>query len=171
MKNLLNKLYYCIYLLDIKLHFLSNKINPFFYLPKIPFLKKRYEKLGVDVNEEVNKVFTDKEYGFSVMVSEAVLSLTFFQILLSVIFIMLGILDIRVTLRKEYFIILALSSYLFCYLLVFKNNEYLKYFKRYASWTSFEKRKNVLLTLGFILLTTTLSFLCIFYFNYLFHHL
>ncbi len=40
----LNIVHYCIYKVDYRLHMLSNKLNPFLLLGKIPAVKKKYEE-------------------------------------------------------------------------------------------------------------------------------
>ena len=50
-----------------KLHLLSNKINPFRLIHKLPFQKRRYQELGIDIDEEINKAFENKEFGLNMI--------------------------------------------------------------------------------------------------------
>ena len=65
----LNIVHYCFNKLDYKLHLLSNKLNPFLLIGKIPAVKRKFEEQGTSQIEVVNKVWGDKRYGFSIMLS------------------------------------------------------------------------------------------------------
>ena len=45
----LNILHYCFYKAHYRLHLLANKVNPFHLIHCLPFLKRRYEKQGVNI--------------------------------------------------------------------------------------------------------------------------
>lgn len=64
-ESYLNIVHYCLYKAEYRLHLLSNKVNPFWLLAKIPFIKKRHEKMGVDIHQEINKAWGDKSFGLS----------------------------------------------------------------------------------------------------------
>jgi len=151
MENSLNILHYCIYLVDCKSHFLSNKINPLLLLYKLPFAKRRFKKLGFeDPMEAYNSGFTDKNFGYSIMVSGGAMAGIVAIFLVSLYGILMNKLYDDYILSLNHFILFALLAYLICYLLVFKKDKYLIYFEKYETWTRFEKRKYVLLSLGFI---------------------
>jgi amino acid transporter len=90
--------------------------------------------------------------------------------IIALFFISLGIIVVNISnpeivLNHYYFILFGVVSYLICYFLVFKNDAYLKYFDEFKNWTIAEKRKNVLLSVGFIIGVITLSFSSLLYFN------
>ena len=74
----LNVFHFCFYKLDYRLSLLFNKINPFWLLTRLSFFKRRYKELGVDIHKEVNNLFENKVYGFSIMVAGGGLLLLFF---------------------------------------------------------------------------------------------
>ncbi|WCO01416.1 hypothetical protein [Psychroserpens ponticola] len=54
-------------------------------------------------------------------------------------------------------------SMVICHYSVSKNNIYLIYFNEFENWTTFEKRKNVLLSIGFILFVIVFFFVSLLY--------
>jgi len=46
MQYIFNAFVFCIYLMDVKLHYFSNKINPTLVLGRLPCVKRKYEKKG-----------------------------------------------------------------------------------------------------------------------------
>jgi hypothetical protein len=58
----LNAFHFCFYRAHYKLHLLANKINPGWLLLKIPSIKKRHKKLGIDIHKEIDKAFGDKNF-------------------------------------------------------------------------------------------------------------
>jgi|SRR5690554_1794509 len=167
MKRSLNILHFSLYLIETKLHFLFNKINPALLLFKLPSVKKRMKKNeGIENPMEwYDNYWTDKKNGFGLWFIGGwligIVALTF---------IGLGILTIKIlspelVLNKYYFISLGVISFLICHLLVFKNDQYLKYFEEFKDWTEAEKRNNVLASVGFIFGVIALFFLSLLYFN------
>ena len=152
MENSLNILHYCIYLVDCKLHFLSNKINPLLHLYKLPFFKRRFKKLGVENPiEAYNDVFADKYYGFNIMTSGGIIMAVIAIFFVSLYSILRNELYNDYILSINHYIFFSLISSLICYLLVFKKDKYLIYFEKYETWTRAEKRKYVLLSFGVIM--------------------
>lgn len=155
----LNILHFCFYRFDYKLHLLSNKINPFRLIPKIPILKRRYEKLGVDVCKEVDKVFGDKSYGFSMMTAGGALIGILFFFFLAVLNILLKLLSGDITLSTVHFILCAVLSVALSYFFVFKKDKYLRYFEQFEGWGKVDKSKYGWLTFAFVLLVFCLFIL------------
>ncbi|PWI28879.1 hypothetical protein DI383_14445 [Flavobacteriaceae bacterium LYZ1037] len=151
MKNSLNIFHYSIYLMHYKLHLLANKINPFRLLHKLPFQKRKYQQLGIDIDEEVNKAFRNKEYGLSIRVSGGLTIGVIFILFFSLSNIIIKILNINVVLNVYFFAFIFLISLAICYYLVFKENKYLEYFKEYGIWTKKDLIKNVWISFGFII--------------------
>lgn len=146
----LNIVHYCIYKVDYKFHMFSNKLNPFVLLGRIPRIKRNLEEQGTTLVDVTNKVWTDKRYGFGVMISGGaiVVSVTFlFWGLLSTL---LGILEIYFLVEPIYVIAYALISYLICHLLVFRKDKYIKYFRKLDKKSRSEKWRYALFTLLFI---------------------
>lgn len=76
----LNIMHYCLYKVNYKLHLLSNKLNPFLLLGKIPAVKRKFEEQGTSQEEVVNKIWGDKRYGFGIMISGGGLAIYFQEV-------------------------------------------------------------------------------------------
>ena len=144
MEKIVNKIHFCFYLIDTKLHSISNSFNPFRLLYKIPYIKKRDKKLGITRDEVLNNTFTDKQFGISIMVSGGVLIAFVFLLLFSIINYSIKLFSLDFILNKEIFISISILSFLICYFLVFRNDKYLKYFKEFKRWNETKKRRNVI---------------------------
>lgn len=150
-ENYLNIIHYCLYKVDCKLRLWFDKINPVWILLKllykIPFIKRQYEKKGVtiqDISNEVNKLSSNKRYGFSIIFAGGFhwsgLWLFFFSVMTM----------LKVALSIALFVGCALVSGFICYVFVFKEDKYIVYFRKYGKWSKQEKRKYGWLTLGSI---------------------
>ena len=137
----LNILHYCIYRAHYNLHLLDNKINPFNLIHKLPFQKRKYEELGIDIHKEINKAFGDKDNGLSIMVAGGVLFGVLFFLLFAITKILMSAINNGTVLSAGYFIAFGFLSLIVCYLFVFKKDKYLAYFKDFESWTKGENRK------------------------------
>lgn len=139
----LNVLHYCIYRIHYKLHLLINRINPFRLIHRLPCQKRRYAELGIDIEEEVNKAFSDKRKGLSTIVAGGAI--------VGILFIfMMAISNLVIELSTVHFIVLAMLSTALCYMLVFRRDKYLLYFEIYEKWTKHERVKYHVVSLSFI---------------------
>lgn len=120
---------------------MTNKINPFWLLAELPFLKRRYNKLGIDIHKEVNKAFSDKNIGLSIIIAGGVLLAVLFFLFFAITNVLMSIISDNVVLTTGYFIAFGVLSAIVCYLFVFKKDKYLIYFKEFESWTKNESRK------------------------------
>ena len=144
MENIINIFHYCIYLLDSKLHLLSNKINPFLLLYKIPYLKRKAEENGENLNEVYNETFINKDFGFNIMVAGGITVGVIFLFIVAFFQTALFVFNIEIGLNSMVFIIFGLISFLICYFLIFRNDKYLTYIKKYESWTKSKRRKKAI---------------------------
>ena len=156
MENYLNILHYCFYKAHYKSHLLANKINPFRLLAETPFIKKRLEKKGIlNIQNEINKAFGDKNFGLSTTIAGGILwgaiAIFFFSLLI--------VFNVFVYATMPYIIACALLSGAICYFFVFRNDKYVEYFDKYEKWTNAEKRKNSWLTLASIVAIFLLFYL------------
>lgn len=150
MELFFNIIHYCLYKSDSKRHLLSNKLNPFVLIGKIPAVKKKFEEQGTSLLGVTNKVWGDKRYGFSIMISGGAL-------VASSSFLIWGITTITASLFDFYFfvtpvhvIVYGLASFTICHFTVFKGDKYLSYFKRFEKWSEAEKLKYGLPTFAFV---------------------
>lgn len=158
MENLLNILHYFIYKAYYKSHMLFNKLNPFRQIHRLPFQKRRYKELGIDIDQEVNKAYGDKDGGLSVMVSGGVIVGIIFFLMLSLVILLKRLLKIDLALAIGHFIFIAVLAIIPCYVWVFKNDKYLYYFKKYEAWSWTERMKYGWISLAFILFVIFLFF-------------
>jgi len=137
------------------MHLLANKINPFRLIHKLPFQKKRYEKLGIDFNKEIDRAFGDKKFGLSIMVAGGilwgVLGIFFFSLLI--------LFNLIVYATMPHIIICSVLSGIVCYFFVFRNDKYVEYFEKYEKWSKAEKRKYSWLTFASIIAIFLLFYL------------
>jgi len=146
----LNIVHYCIYKLDYKLHLLSNKLNPFLLLGKIPAVKRKFEEQGTSQVEVVNKVWGNKRYGFGVMISGGILPSLLFFFFWAIATIIPGIFGYKYKVEIYHLLLFLLPAILLSYPLVLKDARYIKYFKKFEKWTKQEKWKYSLISLVFI---------------------
>ncbi len=146
MEIYLNIIHFCFYKAHYKMHLLTNKINPFRLIHKLPFQKKRYEKLGIDINKEIDRSFGDKKLGLSTMVAGGmlwgVLNIFFFTLLLLFNLIVYG--------KMLHVIVVSALSGIVCYFFVFRNDKYIEYFDKYEKWSKAEEWKYSWLTFASI---------------------
>ena len=158
MENYLNILHFCIYKAHYKSHLFFNKLNPFRLIHKLPFQRKRYEELGIDVDQELNKAFGNKEGGLSIMVSGGVIIGIVFLLILALVILLKRLLKIELTLEIRHFVFITIISIIPCYFWVFKKDKYLAYFKKYEKWSMAESIKYGGFSLTFILLVILFFF-------------
>ena len=143
METYLNILHFVFYKAHYKMHLLANKINPFHLIHRLPFQKRRYEKLGIDIYKEIDRSFGDKRFGLSTMAAGGmllgVLSIFFFTLLILFNLINYG--------TMLHVIIVSALSGIICYFFVFKNDKYLKYFKEFEKGSKAERWKYAWITL------------------------
>jgi len=168
MKRSLNKLHYGLYVIETKLHFLFNKINPGLLLYRIPWVKKRMKnKYGINNTKEwLDDFWLDKKNGLSIInIGGWLVGLIVLLFISSAIF--LGKL-LSINIINNNFIWLCFGfltiSWALCHFCVFKNDIYLKYFDEFEKWSTFKKRTNVLQTVGLILLVIIFFFVSLLYF-------
>mgnify|MGYP007033646408 CR=1 FL=1 len=152
----LNIIHYCIYMIDIKRHKLSNNLNPFMLLGKIPVIKKKFEEQGTTHLDVVNKVWGDKHYGFSMLISGGGIVAVLTFLIWGLTSTSLGLLEIYFLVTPFHVIAYALVSSLICHLLVFRKDKYIKYFKKLDNEPRSKKWKYALISFLFIFCSVTL---------------
>lgn len=158
-ENYLNVLHFCFYRADYKLHLFANKINPFLLIHKLPFQKRRYEELGIDIYKEIDKAFGNKEYGISMTVAGGAMLGILFFFFLAALNILLKLLSGNITLSALHFIFCGILTVALSYFFVFKKDKYLSYFEQFEEWGKADKIKYGLLSFAFVLLVFLLNIL------------
>lgn len=146
----LNIVHYCIYKADYKLHMLSNKINPFVLIGKIPAVKRKFEEQGTTHLDVANKVWTDKRFGFGIMISGGALAIIIFFIFWAIFVVLNYFVFGSFKLSLLPFSVCMIVAYSLCHLLVFQKDKYIQYFRQFDKWSNESKRKYGLLTILFV---------------------
>ncbi|RZK39951.1 MAG: hypothetical protein EOO90_16945 [Pedobacter sp.] len=151
----LNIIHFCFYKAHYKMHLLANKINPFHLIHKLPFQRRRYEKLGIDIYKEIDRAAGDKEFGVSTIAAGGILwggvGFLFLSFLLLFNLIVYG--------TMLHVIIVSALSGIVCYFFVFRNDKYLAYFDKYEKWSKAEKRKYSWLTFASVVAVLLLFYI------------
>lgn len=159
MEKILNILHYCIYIFRNKLHIFFNHVNPFMLIHKLPFQKRRYKKLGIDIIQVTNQAFSDKNYGLSVQFAGGLLMGILFIFIFSILISFKRVFNLDFTIASTHYFIMILISVLPCYFFVFKKDKYLIYFEKFKNWSKYEKRKYGSISFLFVLFVVFLFFL------------
>lgn len=155
----LNILHFCFYCADYKLHLLANKINPFHLIHKLPFQKRKYEELGINIHTEINKAFGNKDYGISMMVAGGALMGILLLFFLSILNILLKLIFGDIMLTTGHFAFCAAIAVTLSYFFVFKKDKYLRYFEQFEGWGKADKSKYSWFTSIYVLLVFCLFIL------------
>ena len=150
MELFFNIIHYCIYKADSKRHLLSNKLNPFVLIGKIPVVRKKLEEQGTSLLGVTNRIWGDKRYGFSILISGGGLVIALFLIILAVFDILNGVFLYPIKSSELPFLLCALLAYTICHYTVFKGDKYLRYFRQFEKWSKEDKWKYGLLTFAFV---------------------
>jgi len=128
----LNILHFCFYKAHYRLRLWFDKVNPAHLLYRLPFLKRRYEKLGVNIYDEMDKVFA---VGNNRSVTAAGVAL---WVLVGLVLFAL-LLVVNRDVDSNYIYVCGFVGFVITYFLVFRNNKYLVYFERYEKWSKEER--------------------------------
>ena len=159
MEKIINAFLYCIYLMDVKLHYLSNWINPARLLLYVPFIKKRWEKKSQDPVKEYNKFYTDKVSGFSIWTAQGIVGMVIFLILIGNVFLISRVFNFYENISALYFLICGSISMVVGYLYMLKRDKYLDYFKEFEKWTRTQKRKYIIISFLVVLASIAYFFM------------
>ena len=150
LEKLLNILHYCIYVINVKLYFLFLKVTLLDRIFEIPFFKRRLKKRKQDPLEYIIWYETNKHNGSSIINSAGLLAMSFSIIMFSMSLWLNEALNIGKNSLLVLFIIFSILSYLICEILVLKKDKYLTYFDEFEKWPRKTKRRNVLLSFGYL---------------------
>lgn len=155
MERYLNIIHFCLYKAHYRLHSITKRLNPFRLLFCIPAIKRKAQKEGVNLDQSVDRAFGDKSFGLSMMAAGGFLwgglALFFFSALMM----------LKVSISTPLIIGCGVGSGLICYVFVFRQDKYIKYFDRYEKWSKQEKRKYSWLTVGAILFVLFSFYFCL----------
>jgi len=126
-----NKIHYSIYRADYKLHLLCNKINPLMLLHKLPFQKRKYEKEGIIIEDELNRAFKRPDFGISSLRAGSLMNILVFMLCWGTENIIYAIWRIIPNDRLYSIIAFVILSLYINYRLLFRKDNYLNYFKKF----------------------------------------
>ncbi|BDB57175.1 hypothetical protein [Flavobacterium ammonificans] len=141
-----------------KFNLYYKKISPSRLIFKIPAIKNKAEKENINLNQIVDTVLNNKNFGLSITFAGGFL----FGLLFIFFFGILGIFRKIYTttiLEKIHFIVIGVLSAIICYIFIFNKNRYLKYFETFEKWTKEEKRNYSWLTFAVIIIILLFWFL------------
>lgn len=145
-----NVIHYFLYKSDYKRHLLFNKLNPFLLLGKVPSVKRKFDEQGVSHEEVVNKVWGNKRYGFSIMISGGALAIIIFFIFWAVFLVVNNFVGRPFSSILLPFTACMAAAYSLCHVLVFHKDKYIRYFRQFDKWSNESKWKYGLLSFLFI---------------------
>lgn len=146
MKKVLSLIYYYLYRADFTLHLLSKNINPFYYLSRM--LDKNR---NIKVTDQVDVAFKNPRYGLSSIraggIIVGILGMIFWGIF-SWILYLIGL----EALQSNFFTVFICVTISWIYTnKIFKNDQYLKCFKKASKFSNVEKTKWILFTILFVI--------------------
>lgn len=139
-----NIVYYFAYRGDHKLRLLFDKYVPLKHILRIPLVRNFYAKRGVTVNhiyDAVDNAFKRPDFGLSITFAGGLMCILIFGICFGLALVYEGILrdSHRLSIYHEGGFVLV--SLIVNYLLLFRRDKYLKYFKELEEMKGAERRK------------------------------
>jgi hypothetical protein len=166
MERFWNLIYYFAYKGDYKLHLFFNKINPALLLYRFNFAKRRFAKMGVDNPiEKLNKSYKKKDTGISSFRAGGLMILLIVLFCFGIGFIYIGLFRIKYFDNNLFIIVLPITLFL-NYLLLFKQNKYLRYFEEFEKFDYAKKKKWALISTSVIISFFVFLFCSILFLNY-----
>jgi len=166
MERFWNIVHYFVYRGVYKFYLLSNKINPFKLIHRLPYLKRLYEKQGINIRNSIDEAFKRPDIGLSSIWAGAIMYVLVLLICFGLVNYYSGIMRLDFTLKLSHFLVLLSIPFVINHFLLFKQNKYLAYFKEFEIIPKEEKKKwawlSFLIIIG-ILLFFIGSFVCMSY--------
>ena len=156
MERFWNIIHYFVYLGFYKLHLLTNKINPVLFLYKTKLFKRRFKKLGIDnPYDELNYAFKRPDIGICIIFAGGAMGGLTLCLISGISSFYHGISKTPVKLNLTTFIIIVVIVLAINYLLIERNDKYIKYFKEFDKMSGIERKKwkriSIAVVLGIIL--------------------
>ncbi|WP_405610858.1 hypothetical protein [Polaribacter sp. Asnod1-A03] len=159
MKKIWHFIFYGFYKLDYAIHLFTNKINPIVHLYKTERASNYFKKKGRSPIKDLNDVYENRTYGFSVLISQFIMHILLFAILIGIFNFTLIIFNLYVEVEPYMFMsILGFSIFLNLFLLL-REKDYLRSFVKFDDYKKNNKRIFYLLSF--------LSVIVLFYISYL----
>lgn len=147
----INVIHFCLYKAHFKLHTILTRINPINLIHKVPFQKRKYEELGIDISKEIDKSFSDKNFGISLMFSGGILIALFFFFFISILNIITKLFN-QDGVTKMHFLLSVIIALFFFNFLVYRQDKYLIYFEEFELLSKIKKQLYCFFSFSVILL-------------------
>ena len=148
MERFWNILHYFVYKADYRRHLLFNKINPILFFYRLSFAKKHFAKKGINPVTELNKSYRRPDIGLSSIWAGGFMYINVFLICFGVVNLYSGIIQEELNLKLYHFVVLIVISFVVNYLLLFKHDKYLSYFKEFEKMKRADKKRWAWMSLG-----------------------
>lgn len=149
--------HYCIFHMLNKSHLFFNNLNPVLWIFKLPYFKKKHNKIGFNPVKTQDDLWMNKENGLNVYGADGILGLTLTVFLFSLFLIVSRGHDID-NIFLPMFFVFAIVSIVFALRFGSANDNYLKYNKEFELWSRRKRMKYLLLSIFFILSIIILFF-------------
>ncbi len=161
-----NIVHFFVYKIDYKLRLAFNKINPVFYLYRLPFAQRHFKKMGIDPLEEVNKAFKRPDIGISSIFAGGFMYILVFLLGFGIVNLYSAVIQRELNLKVYHFIALVIISFIVNHFLLFKQDKYIDYFEDFEKMEKTEKWKWSWISLVVILIILAFSISSFAFLNY-----
>jgi hypothetical protein len=135
MEKYLNLFFFCVYRARYRMQLFLGK--PFMLLYKLPFVKRRFAKKGVDPQKTVNEIFAgDSEHHAGAFVGGVL-----FLFIFAIVNIFIGLFCPGTVLSMKHFIVMGIPPLAIGYFNVYRNDKYIQYFDEFEKLPNSEIRK------------------------------
>lgn len=147
MERYWNLVHYFIYRTNVRAYILLNKINPIIWSYRLPFMKRRFKKMGIDDPvASFNDVLTNPEIGFSSILSGGAAYGLVYLFGYGLIFFFSVVSGVYTGFTAVHVVVPLLLSFIANYALLFRKDKYLVYFEEFDKLPEAARRKWSLVT-------------------------
>lgn len=136
----LNVFHYCFFKIQNKFIVIQQKYSLANLIYRIPFFKRKYKEKNIDIKKITIDFLTNKNYGYSIMVSGGLLISVLAFLFWSILNIIMGIPEV-IKVDSPQLIVSSILALGISYKFVLGENKYLFYFKKFDE--EFTKRQKV----------------------------
>lgn len=149
--------HYCIFIFLNKSHLLFNYLNPVIWIFKLPYFKRKHNKIGFNPVKTQDDLWMNKKNGLNVHGADGILALTLTFFLFNLFLFFSRGYDIDNIFLPVIFGC-GIVSIFFTLRFGSTNDNYLQYIKEFELWSKREKMKYLLLSLLIIISIAILFF-------------
>ncbi len=143
-----NIVHYFTYRGVCELHRMTNRINPFVLLHRIPSLKRLYKRRHIDIRREIDHAWERPDIGLSSIFAGGAMGILVFLFCLGLRDFYCGVTRAEFGLGTYQIVILIAAAIAVNHILLFRHDKYLDYFHAFEKMTGTERRKWAWATAG-----------------------